>query len=232
MATARKPARRLMVAGNWKMNLNHLEAIALTQKLAFSLSRRPSWTRSRWSCCRRSPTVRSVQTLVDGDHLLLRLRRPGPLGAHDNGAFTGDISRSRCSPSSGARTCSSGHSERRAAPRRGRRDRWPPRSPPRSAHGTDADPLRGGGARGAAGRRDQVGALHARSWSAALSGAPGRAGPARWSWPTNRSGRSGPAGSRVAAGRPGGLRRAAGPARRAATAPRSPARCGSSTADR
>ena len=33
MATARKP----LIAGNWKMNLNHLEAIALVQKLAFAL---------------------------------------------------------------------------------------------------------------------------------------------------------------------------------------------------
>ena len=34
MATARKP----LMAGNWKMNLNHLEAIALVQKLAFALT--------------------------------------------------------------------------------------------------------------------------------------------------------------------------------------------------
>ena len=30
--------RRPLMAGNWKMNLNHLEAIALVQKLAFSLT--------------------------------------------------------------------------------------------------------------------------------------------------------------------------------------------------
>ena len=35
---ATKETRRPLMAGNWKMNLNHLEAIALTQKLAFSLS--------------------------------------------------------------------------------------------------------------------------------------------------------------------------------------------------
>jgi triosephosphate isomerase (TIM) len=34
------PARRPMIAGNWKMNLNHLEAIALVQKIAFSLKDR------------------------------------------------------------------------------------------------------------------------------------------------------------------------------------------------
>ena len=30
-------ARRPLMAGNWKMNVNHLEAIALVQKLAFAL---------------------------------------------------------------------------------------------------------------------------------------------------------------------------------------------------
>ena len=33
-----KPVRQPLMAGNWKMNLNHLEAIALVQKLAFSLT--------------------------------------------------------------------------------------------------------------------------------------------------------------------------------------------------
>ncbi len=32
------PLRRPLMAGNWKMNGNHLEAIGLTQKLAFSLT--------------------------------------------------------------------------------------------------------------------------------------------------------------------------------------------------
>ena len=48
-------ARKPLIAGNWKMNLNHLEAIALVQKLAFALPEKYS-TRSRWRCCRRSPT--------------------------------------------------------------------------------------------------------------------------------------------------------------------------------
>ena len=29
--------RKPIIAGNWKMNLNHLEAIAVTQKLAYSI---------------------------------------------------------------------------------------------------------------------------------------------------------------------------------------------------
>ena len=30
-------ARTPLIAGNWKMNLNHLEAIALNQKVAYSV---------------------------------------------------------------------------------------------------------------------------------------------------------------------------------------------------
>ncbi|HST66010.1 MAG TPA: triose-phosphate isomerase, partial [Mycobacteriales bacterium] len=38
MARSSRPAgRRPLVAGNWKMHLTHLEAIALVQKIAFSL---------------------------------------------------------------------------------------------------------------------------------------------------------------------------------------------------
>ncbi len=81
--------RRPLIAGNWKMNLNHLEAIAVTQKLAYSLEERdfdavdvaifPPYT-----------DLRSVQTLVDGDRLRITY------GAQDvspekSGAFTGDI---------------------------------------------------------------------------------------------------------------------------------------------
>jgi triosephosphate isomerase (TIM) len=64
------PARRPLIAGNWKMNLTHLEAIALVQKIAFSLKETeleavevvvlPAFT-----------AIRSVQTLIDGDRLLL-----------------------------------------------------------------------------------------------------------------------------------------------------------------
>ena len=48
-------ARTPLIAGNWKMNLNHLEAIALVQKLAFALPEK-YYDGSRWRCCRRSPT--------------------------------------------------------------------------------------------------------------------------------------------------------------------------------
>ena len=68
------------MAGNWKMNLNHLEAIALTQKLAFSLTEK-QLTAVEVVVLPPFTDIRSVQTLVDGDKLHDRLRRAGPLGA-------------------------------------------------------------------------------------------------------------------------------------------------------
>ena len=104
--TARKP----LVAGNWKLHCNHLEAIALVQKLAFSLTPEhhdavdvvvlPPFT-----------DLRSIQTLVDGDRLRLSYGAQD-LSQHDSGAYTGEVSgamlaKLRCS------YVVVGHSERR-----------------------------------------------------------------------------------------------------------------------
>ena len=109
-ARAAKPRRRPLVAGNWKMHLTHLEAIALVQKIAFSLKETeleavevvvlPPFT-----------SVRSVQTLIDGDKLLLG-HGAQDLSEHDQGAYTGDVS----GPMLAKLGCSYvavGHSERR-----------------------------------------------------------------------------------------------------------------------
>ena len=98
------------MAGNWKMNLNHLEAIALVQKLAFSLS---AQDHDAVECVVFPPFVdlRSVQTLVDGDKLRLRYGAQD-LSPHAGGAYTGDIS----GPMLAKLGCSYvlvGHSERR-----------------------------------------------------------------------------------------------------------------------
>ncbi len=78
------------MAGNWKMNLNHLEAIALVQKLSFSLNDKDH---DAVECVVVPPFVdlRSVQTLVDGDKLRIRYGAQD-LSPHDSGAHTGDIS--------------------------------------------------------------------------------------------------------------------------------------------
>ncbi|HEV7897577.1 MAG TPA: triose-phosphate isomerase [Planosporangium sp.] len=106
-ATARRP----LMAGNWKMNLNHLEAIALTQKLAFSLTEKQL---SDVEVVVLPPFVdiRSVQTLIDGDKLLLGYGAQD-LSPHVSGAYTGDISGGMLAKL-GCQYVVVGHSERRA----------------------------------------------------------------------------------------------------------------------
>jgi len=102
--------RRPLMAGNWKMNLNHLEAIALVQKLAFSLTDKdlaavevavlPPYT-----------DLRSVQTLVDGDRLAIKYGAQD-LSEHDAGAYTGEVSGAMLAKL-GCSFVVVGHSERR-----------------------------------------------------------------------------------------------------------------------
>ena len=83
-------SRKPLIAGNWKMNLNHFEAIALVQKIAFSL---PDKYFDKVDVAVLPPftDLRSVQTLVDGDKLRLTYGAQD-LSQHDSGAYTGDIS--------------------------------------------------------------------------------------------------------------------------------------------
>jgi len=103
-------SRQPMMAGNWKMNLHHLEAIALVQKLAFSLTPQDH---DRVEVVVLPPFVdlRSVQTLVDGDQLRLRYGAQD-LSPHDSGAWTGDVSGSMLARL-GCSYVLVGHSERR-----------------------------------------------------------------------------------------------------------------------
>ncbi|MGH3978283.1 MAG: triose-phosphate isomerase [Pseudonocardiaceae bacterium] len=103
-------ARQPLIAGNWKMNLNHLEAIALVQKLAFSLPEK-YFDKVEVAVLPPFTDLRSVQTLVAGDRLLIRYGAQD-LAPKDSGAFTGDIS----GPMLAKLGCSYvvvGHSERR-----------------------------------------------------------------------------------------------------------------------
>ncbi|GAC48338.1 triose-phosphate isomerase [Gordonia aichiensis] len=86
MAGSRKP----LIAGNWKMNLNHLEAIALVQKIAFALPAK-YFEKVDVTVIPPFTDIRSVQTVVDGDKLLLTYGAQD-LSEHDSGAYTGEIS--------------------------------------------------------------------------------------------------------------------------------------------
>ncbi len=104
------PARKPMIAGNWKMNLNHLEAIALTQKIAFSL-KEEHFTAVEVVVLPPFVDLRSVQTLVDGDRLLIGYGAQD-LSQYDSGAYTGDISGTMLAKL-GCSYVVVGHSERR-----------------------------------------------------------------------------------------------------------------------
>ena len=83
-------SRKPLIAGNWKMNLNHFEAIALVQKIAFSLPEK-YYAKVDVTVLPPFTDLRSVQTLVDGDKLLLTYGGQD-VSQHDGGAYTGDIS--------------------------------------------------------------------------------------------------------------------------------------------
>jgi triosephosphate isomerase len=103
--------RRPLMAGNWKMNLNHLEAIGLVQKLAFSLTEQ-QLTDVEVVVLPPYVDIRSVQTLVDGDKLLIGYGAQD-LSAHASGAYTGEISGAMLAKL-GCSFVVVGHSERRA----------------------------------------------------------------------------------------------------------------------
>jgi triosephosphate isomerase len=102
--------RKPLMAGNWKMNLNHLEAIAHTQKLAFALTDK-DYDAVEVAVLTPFTDLRSVQTLVDGDKLKIKYGSQD-VSAHDSGAYTGEIS----GPMLAKLKCTYaviGHSERR-----------------------------------------------------------------------------------------------------------------------
>ena len=83
-------SRKPLIAGNWKMNLNHFEAIALVQKIAFSLPDK-YFDKVDVTVIPPFTDLRSVQTLVDGDKLRLTYGAQD-VSQHDSGAYTGEIS--------------------------------------------------------------------------------------------------------------------------------------------
>jgi triosephosphate isomerase len=82
-------ARQPLIAGNWKMNLNHLEAIALVQKLAFALPEK-YFAKVEVAVLPPFTALRSVQSLVEGDKLLIRYGAQD-LSSKESGAYTGDV---------------------------------------------------------------------------------------------------------------------------------------------
>ncbi|WP_242911166.1 triose-phosphate isomerase [Actinomadura terrae] len=104
------PSRKPLMAGNWKMNKNHLDAILLVQKMAFALKEAdhdavdvvvlPPFT-----------DLRSVQTLIDADRLAIQYGAQD-VSQHASGAYTGEIAASMLAKL-GCSYVAVGHSERR-----------------------------------------------------------------------------------------------------------------------
>jgi triosephosphate isomerase len=82
--------RKPMMAGNWKMHHNHLEAIQVVQKLGFRLEGK-DFDRVDVVVCPAFTALRSVQTTIDGDRLAIGL---GAQDCHweNQGAYTGEVS--------------------------------------------------------------------------------------------------------------------------------------------
>ncbi|MFF0820816.1 MULTISPECIES: triose-phosphate isomerase [Micromonospora] len=102
--------RRPLMAGNWKMNLNHFEANLLVQKLAASLTAQQL---TDVECVVLPPftDLRTVQTAIEGDKLLIGYGGQD-LSPYPSGAYTGDISGAMLAKL-GCTYVVVGHSERR-----------------------------------------------------------------------------------------------------------------------
>ncbi len=104
--------RKPIMAGNWKMNLNHIEATGLVQKLAWTLADK-EYDGSGVDCVVIPPftDLRTVQTLIDGDKFPLGLGAQN-VSDQDPGAYTGEIAADMLARL-GVSYVVVGHSERR-----------------------------------------------------------------------------------------------------------------------
>ena len=105
-------ARTPLMAGNWKMNLDHVEATGLVQKLAWTLDDlKYDPSKSEAAVIVPFTDIRTVQTLIEGDKLPLAFGAQD-VSLHASGAYTGEISAAMLAKLN----CSYvvvGHSERR-----------------------------------------------------------------------------------------------------------------------
>jgi triosephosphate isomerase (TIM) len=103
--------RRPIVAGNWKLNLDHVEAVHLMSELAMRL-RTMDVSPVDVAVVPPFTDLRSVSSVIDAEHLELVLGAQH-VSEHDHGAFTGEISAAMLARL-GVTVVLVGHSERRA----------------------------------------------------------------------------------------------------------------------
>ena len=108
MSTSRTP----LMAGNWKMNLDHQQAAHLVQKLDWTLKdARHDYEAVEVAVLPPFTDIRTVQTLVEGDNLGIRYGAQD-VSVHDSGAYTGEVSGTMLAKL-GCTYVAIGHSERR-----------------------------------------------------------------------------------------------------------------------
>jgi triosephosphate isomerase len=110
MSRGQAAGRKPLIAGNWKLHNNHLEAISLTQKLAFTLNSK-DFAATDVAVLPPFTALRSVQTLVEADKVPIGYGAQD-ISPHDAGAYTGEVS-GRMLTKLGCRYALAGHSERR-----------------------------------------------------------------------------------------------------------------------
>jgi triosephosphate isomerase len=109
---ARRNARIPLMAGNWKMNQDHVQAAHLVQKLDWTLKdAKHDFSAVEVAVLPPYTDLRTVQTLVEGDHLEIRYGAQD-LSTHDSGAYTGEVS-GQMLAKLGCTYVVVGHSERR-----------------------------------------------------------------------------------------------------------------------
>lgn len=104
-------ARKPLMAGNWKMNLDHLEAVQLVNQLGMELEDRDFDYSTEVVVIPPFTDIRSVQTTIDGDRLKIEYGAQD-VSVYESGAYTGEVS-ALMLKKLGCKYVLTGHSERR-----------------------------------------------------------------------------------------------------------------------
>jgi triosephosphate isomerase len=92
MPTSQASSRTPLMAGNWKMNLDHLQGAHLVQKLDWTLKdAKHDFSAVEVAVLPPFTDIRTVQTLIEGDRLQITFGAQD-LSQHDEGAYTGEVS--------------------------------------------------------------------------------------------------------------------------------------------
>ncbi len=101
-----------LIAGNWKMNMDHVQAVSLINKLATELDDLDfDYDKTDVVVIPPYTDLRSVQTVIEGDGLKIALGAQD-VAVYESGAYTGEISATMLSKL-GVKYVVVGHSERR-----------------------------------------------------------------------------------------------------------------------